>query len=243
MRNWRVGNYAKVALFIAVITFGGAGTVMAQTSNSNNYQMTESEFGTTDEACSGRYCAQVSIGDLSDGSKMVSNTAQFGDIIDNEPQLDVIIEPGNSNLGILSINETASRTTKVQVRSYLTGGYTLQMLGDAPEFEGHTLKRLTSPTASKAGTEQFGINVVENTAPGVGMNPVQVPADTMTFGVVGDDYKTPNLFKYLNEDVIARSDTLSGRTDYTVSMIVNISSSTPAGHYTGDFFAVVIPAF
>jgi hypothetical protein len=70
-----------------------------------------------------------------------------------------------------------------------------------------------------------------------------VPADTVTFGVVDEDYNTPNSFKFTSGDVVARSQAETGRTDYTISMIVNISNSTPAGHYSGDFSAVVIPDF
>ena len=58
-----------------------------------------------------------------------------------------------------------------------------------------------------------------------------------------EQYNIPNWFKYRSGETVARSLTDSGRTDYTVTMIVNISSSTPAGEYAGDFAAVVIPAF
>jgi hypothetical protein len=71
----------------------------------------------------------------------------------------------------------------------------------------------------------------------------QVPSDSLSFGEVAPDYQTANLFKYVNGDMIASSAVETGRTDYTVSMIVNISNKTPAGHYSGDYSAIVIPRF
>jgi hypothetical protein len=73
--------------------------------------------------------------------------------------------------------------------------------------------------------------------------PVQIPANQSDFGVVARGYDIPNMFKYTSGDVVARSNQESGRTDYTVSMVVNISSSTPPGRYSSDFAAVVIPAY
>ncbi len=243
MQNWRPWRYAKLLLLTVLFVIAGAGTAFAQTSTSNNYQLTETQFGATQESCSGQYCAQATIGDISNGNAMTSSSATFEDIVDNEPLLDVIIGSSASNLGVLSTETTATKTTTVQVRTYLTGGYTLQIIGGAPKFGEHVLKTPTTPTASKPGTEQFALNAVANTTPNVGANPVQVPDGQGAFGVVEDDYFTPNRFKYVSEEVVARGVTDSGRTDYTISMIINISSATPAGHYTGDFAAVVIPAF
>jgi hypothetical protein len=235
---------AVLVLAVSLIVFGGASIANAQTAISPNYQITESQFGTTSKSCSGQYCAQASIGEATDGKPSASSTAQFQDITDNEPFLDMIVEPGESNLGVLSTERTATKTTAIKVRSYLiSGGYTLQIIGESPKFDGHTLATPTVPTASVPGTEMFGINVVANTTPVVGANPVQVPADQQIFGVPDDDYKTPNKFMYASEDVVARGVTDSGHTDYTVSMIVNISSDTPAGKYTGDFTAMLIPAY
>jgi hypothetical protein len=110
-------------------------------------------------------------------------------------------------------------------------------------YSGHVLNTPSTPTAALPGTEQFGINATVNTVPNVGTDPVQIPSDQVSFGKVNDDYRIQNKFKYLSGDNVARSDTQSGETDYTISMIVNISNSTPAGHYSGDFSAVVIPVY
>lgn len=172
-----------------------------------------------------------------------SNSASFGPITPDEPLLEVITIPGQSFLGDLSSTQTATKTTTVKVRSYLSNGYVIRVSGNPPKYGNHTLSTPAVPVASSMGTEQFGINVVANTSPSVGANPVQVPSGQFSFGTAEPGYNTPNLFKYTNGDVIARSTVASGQTDYTISMIVNISNLTPAGHYTGDFAAVVIPVY
>lgn len=243
MRKQRILGYVLLVGLTMSIAVSGATSVFAVTSSSPNYQVTETQFGNTQKSCSGQYCAQASIGEVTDGNSIASSTANFEDITNNEPFLDMIVEAGESNLGVLSTEKTATKITTVKIRSYLSGGYTLQVIGEPPKYQGHVLQTSSTPVASMPGTEQFGINIAANTTPKVGLNPVQVPDGQQMFGVAENNYKTSDKFMYRNEDVIARGKTDTGRTDYTISMIVNISSSTPAGKYTGDFTAVLMPAF
>lgn len=247
MRRSGLWRNSRALLFAVCIVIGGASTALAQSSSSSNkYKVTETQFGagSTKEQCSGSYCARTSIGDMGSGeSASAAGSATFGSITPDEPLLEVIIEPGQSFLGDLSSTQTATKTTVVKVRSYLSNGYFVQVTGDPPKYGNHTLSTPSSPTASQVGSEQFGINVVANSSPSVGANPVQVPSSDFSFGEVEPGYDVPNLFQYTSGDTVARSTTASGRTDYTISMIVNISNLTPAGHYSGDFAAVVIPMY
>ena len=228
-----------------MIVVGSPRVVFANTSSSPNYQLSESEFnsGASPEVCSGSYCARISIGSTSGESKNATSTAVFGPITTDEPFLDVIVDPGVSNLGILDAEHTASKTMVVRIRNYLSNGYVLQIVGDPPKYSGHTLATNATPTAATQGTEQFGINAAVNTVPNVGALPVQVPSGEFSFGQVNSGYDTANLFQYTSGDTIAHSTSQSGRTDFTVSMIVNVSNKTPAGHYTGEYSAVVIPVY
>jgi hypothetical protein len=164
MRKRGLWHYGKYMLLLAVLFIGGnTHTVLAITSSSNNYQVTEMELGgsTSSESCSGQYCAKASIGDMATGKSANSSTkATFGPVTDGEPLLEVIVEPGESNLGVLSTDQTATKTTSVQVRNYLSGGYMLQVTGNPPKYKDHTLQTPNSPTESKKGTEQFAINAV-----------------------------------------------------------------------------------
>ncbi len=241
-RLW--GYVGRVLLGASIIGVGvGVHTVVAQTSLSPNYQMTEAEFGsgTSLESCSGQYCARTTIGEV--GNSSSATAPEFGNVEYSEPTMEMIIVPGESNLGVLTTEHTATKTTVVKIRNFESGGYILQILGDPPQFDGHTLATSATPVASEPGTELFGMNVVANTTPSVGKDPVQVPADVGIFGQAALGYATANMFKYVSGDVFAQSTEDSGGTDYTITMIVNISSVTPSGHYSGDFSAVLIPAY
>ncbi len=242
MRNRRLWAYSNPLLLALLVAVVGATSALAVTSNSDSYKLSEAQFGAgAQNNCSGQYCARASIGSTS-GAPAVS-TAEFQPVESSDPRLDVIIDPGTSNLGIMRPEATLTKTSVVRVSNYLTGGYTIQVKGDPPKFGNHTLATPTNPTASTPGTEQFAINIAQNSLPSVGAAPLQVPSGVATFGEVTDDYKTPNVFKYVSEDVVAGSDAESGRTDFTISFIVNVSPVTPAGKYTGEYEIIVMPAF
>jgi len=212
-------------------------------SASSNYQMVESQFGnaSSNETCSGSYCTSVSIGNDSQTSAV--STPDLGSVNYSEPLIAMVVIPGQSNLGELTTERTGAKTMQVQIRNYLSGGYRLMIIGTAPKYGGHTLSTQNSPTVSSPGTEQFGINVVANTSPAVGANPVAQPGGGDATGLVMNNYKTPNKFMYTSGDTLAQTTTNTGGADYTISMIVNISNATPAGKYSGDFAAVVVPYF
>lgn len=232
-------------LAVGIILAGGATTVFATNSSSDHYQITESQFsgGSNQDSCSQAYCARATIGDANSVTPKQSSSSFTATSQDSTPVIQMIIDPGESNLGTLTSEHTATKVTTIRISTYLSGGYILQIIGDPPKFNGHTLATPTTPTASQVGTEQFGINLVANTSSNVGVAPAQVPDAGTVFGEPTADYKTSNLFKYVSGDVVAHSLTDSGRTDYTLSTIVNISNSTPAGHYSGDFSAIVMPAY
>lgn len=247
MRRLDLGNYLRLLLLCSLFVLGSAGTVMA-TSQSDNFEASEVEFGAGSalNMCSGQYCAQASIGDVSGGSgSSPTKTADFDSDIptSDDPLLEVIVEEGASDLGILTTDATASKETVIKIRNYLSDGYTLHIIGDPPKYQDHTLATPTSPTAATPGTEQFAINVVANTTPEVGQDPVQVPSDDISYGYALPDYATSDRFMYQNGAAIARSNSETGRTDYTISMIVNVADNTPAGHFKGDFTAVIVPIF
>lgn len=246
MQKKRLWGWVAGVLLATGMIVGNVPAVFAVTSSSANYQVTELEFGssTNQESCSNEYCARASIGDVAAGRSAGTTTAAtFGSVTPDEPVLEVIVDPGASHLGMLSTTETATKESTIRVRNYMSGGYMLQIIGDAPKYGNHKLATSASPVASTPGKEQFGINLVANTTPGLGKNPEQVPSNETSFGEVEAAYRTPDRFKFNSGDVVARSDSESGRTDYTISMVINISNSTPAGHYTGDFSAVVIPVY
>lgn len=240
----RRGLQALLAAGLLVITTAGA--AFAEPSSSNNYQMVESDFtaGGSVESCSGTYCARASIGDVSGGTASDGvSTASFGSVTPDEPSLEVIVDQGESNLGELTTETTKFKAVTVRIRNYLSNGYILQINGDPPKYGNHFLSTPSTPTAASPGTEQFALNLAANTSPNVGSAAVQVPSSETSFGTVEPAYATPNMFKYTPGETVARSIRESGRTDFTISMIVNVSNSTPAGRYAGDYAAIVVPTY
>ncbi|MGV9001397.1 MAG: hypothetical protein ACOH18_00350 [Candidatus Saccharimonadaceae bacterium] len=240
-RLWSFVGLTLVAALFAGVAWA-SGQAFAQ-SASSNYQMVETQFGnaSSNETCSSQYCASVSIGNDSKTSPI--STPEFGEVNYSEPSLEMIVVPGESNLGELTTEHTGSKVMLVKIRNYMTGGYRLQILGDAPKYGDRTLTTLTVPTDSSPGTEQFGINVVANTTPAIGANPTVQPGGDDATGLVMANYKIQNKFMYMSGDTLAQTQTNSGGADYTITMIVNVSNQTPAGKYSSDFAAVLIPYF
>lgn len=246
MRRVYQYNHVKVLLLAVSFVVLSTGTALATNSQSPSFELEEPQFGAGSalETCSGQYCAQASIGDMGSGLGD-SSSASFssGPEVGDEPLLEVIVEPGASHLGVLSTNTTSHKMTTLKIRTYLSDGYIVQITGDPPRYEDHALHAPSSPTASVPGTEQFALNLVANTTPQVGVNPLQTPSGEISFGYVLPNYNAPNMFMYQSGDIVARSDSESGQTDYTISMIVNVAGSTPAGHFSGDYAVVVTPRF
>lgn len=251
MKNQKRRLYSLVMVLAAMISFGVVGTAAATTtSSSSHYSVTETQFGPGSnlQECSNNYCAKTSAGDTTVGRASSTNySAQFGSNTTDEPLLEEIVTGGTQDMGVLDSTKTGTATYGVSVRNYLSDGYVLQITGSIPSQGSHTLTVPmgpgNSPFTSQPGAEQFGINLADNTAPNIGKGPVQVPDDTFSFGTVVSGYDTPDLFKYVPNDIVAGSDKSTGETDYTVSMIINVSNATPGGRYNGAFSAVAVPRF
>lgn len=222
----------------------------AQQSSSTNYQVNDVYFGSGGALndCSTNYCAKESLGETAVGNtKSTSYQAQAGFNTDRNPYLVFSITGGSTNLGVLSVGSTAVTTATFSVKSYNSSGYIVQIASTAPVDTApghHVLNPLATPTASAAGTEQFGMNLVANTSPTTfGAGPVQVPSSSYSFGAVASGYNTANLYKYVNGDTIASSNSSSGETDYTASYIYNISGVTPDGEYSYSGVLVATATF
>lgn len=220
--------------------------VLAQ-SSSTNYRVEESYFGIGGEleATSPNYGAQQSAGETGVGNTSSSNNqANAGFNTKQEPYLEVSVTGGATDLGDLSSSSTATTTSTFYVRAYLASGYSVVIASDPPSYGSEQIDPLATPTASSAGTEQFGINLKANTNPTTfGADPSQSPDGSFSFGYAATGYDTANLYKYVKNDVIARSDESSGQTNYTISYIYNINSLSPAGVYIFNQDLVVIGTY
>ncbi len=247
--RWRQGLVALcgvVALFAVFVP----PVVFAAESSSSNWSVDRVFFGAGGElnACSNNYCAKQTAGEIAAGNIAGSVfRANAGFNVEREPYIAFSVAGGPSDLGYLSTAAMSYTTGTFAVKTYLADGYVVQIASDPPTNTSnptHQIDGLASPTVPSVGTEQFGINLVENTI-GCGMpadfgaDPVQVPDNTFSFGTVETDYNTCGLFKYVMGDTIASSDRSTGETDYTVSFIYNIGEQTADGLYNfnGTFVA------
>ena len=227
---------------------------MAAESQSSNYQVNEVFFGTGGALndCSTTYCAKEAIGETAVGDTSSANyQAHAGFNTDRSPYLQFIVNGTNTNVGGLSTGSTTTTTAIFSVKSYLARGYQVVTVSNPPSYNSYTMNALSSPTASSPGTEQFGMNLAQNscslthaTCSGTfGAAPNQVPSSAFSFGQAASGYNTANEYQYVPGSTIAFSNSSSGETDYTISYIYNISNLTPGGTYTFNDVLVATATF
>lgn len=239
----------RAGLFIVVAVLAMPVLAHAQY-ESPNYEINEVFIGTGGEldSCGTAFCADQTVGGTAVGNVSSNNFGAEGGFGDpSEATLEVGISNNVIDLGVLNTSTTSAASANFSVKSYLTAGYIVKIYGNSPtNFTGPgttSLTALNSPSLSVPGTEQFGINLVANATPGIGANPSQAPDATFSFGEAAAGYNTPDYFKFVDGDTIALSDTSTGETDYTVSIIANISNSTPGGQYKTILVVQVIATF
>lgn len=225
-----------------------APSVQAAQANSTNYGVSEVNFGSGGslQSCSGQYCAKQSAGELVVGESGSANySARGGANTNREPVLEMIVSGTGIDLGVLDPGLTRSGTTTFSVRTFPASGYSVFVDGNTPrnKSNGNVLAPISGGDISRPGTEQFGINLRQNTAPNVGADVQQIPDSTFASGAPATGYGTQDSFRYVGGEVIATSPKGSGQTNYTISAIANITTSTPSGSYGGRLVLIAVPTF
>jgi len=133
-----------------------------------------------------------------------------------------------TDMGQLDSGTTLVAQSQMAVGTNATGGFAITANGTPPTAGTNVIAAPTVPTPSQPGTNQFGINLVENTSPAVGLN----PEGTWANAIASTDYGQPDMYKYVPGDVVAYSPNVSLMKKFTVSYIVNSSPNLRAGVYT-----------
>jgi hypothetical protein len=206
-------------------------------SSSNNYKIEEDFIGGGGliEESSSQYKANESIGDIGVGNSSSTNfQTNSGYTTTNDPALTFIVNTSTVNFGSLSPTVATTATASFSVINYTSFGYIVQVVGStlSRTSPAYSIPALATQTASSPGTEQFGMNLVSNSSPSVGANPSQQPDATFGFGSAATNYGTTNQFRFVTGDTVSQATKDSGRTDYTISYLVNTKSTTPAGQYS-----------
>jgi hypothetical protein len=81
----------------------------------------------------------------------------------------------------------------------------------------------------------------------VGVDPVPIPSSAFSqylpAVVLPVGYRTVDAYRYFSGDTIAQAPSSSGETDYTISFMANMSTTTPGGRYTGTLEIVATGTF
>jgi hypothetical protein len=123
------------------------------------------------------------------------------------------------------------------IASNAGGGYSMWVAGTSMTSGANVITAMTGGTAQK-GTSQFGLNLIANTNPAVGQNPVGPGA-----GGVAAGYSQPDHFRFNSGDTLASVTLPDDLRKYTVSYIVNIPSNQPGGVYSTTLTYVCLANF
>lgn len=238
----------KLILFAcSLITYGLGGLAAAQTPSSSSYSLPESYIGPggTVNSTSAHYSENSTAGDIGTGtSSSTSYQTQAGFNTTSDPRLVLIVDTSSVAFGNFSSSVASTGTSTFKVLNYTAHGYSVYTVGNTPTNGAHHLNPISPAAASQVGVEQYGINLKANTSPvALGANPVQVPSASFSYGQAATGYNTADNYRYGAGEKIAESVQSSGETDYTISYIVNVSSTTPGGVYTGSQELVVVGAY
>lgn len=131
-------------------------------------------------------------------------------------------------LGTLSASSTGSGTSSMSVATNANTGYSVAYSGTTLTSGSNVITALASPTASVQNSKQFGINLVANTTPAIG-----VVKSGSGVGSVATGYGTANQFKFNTAgETVASASLPTNSNTFTTSYIANIDSVTAAGAYS-----------
>lgn len=134
-----------------------------------------------------------------------------------------------TDMGQLKSSETLTAKSQMAAGTNATGGFAITTTGTPLAAGTNVIDGMATPTESRPGFNQFGINLVENSAPAIGSNPT---TGLWLNASPTAGYATPNMYKYVPGDVIAVSTSVNLMQKFTVSYIVNSSPQLKAGVYT-----------
>jgi hypothetical protein len=248
--------FAVIATVTCIPTVASASCITTQQSCSTSYGVSQTGFssGSVDQCplhTGSTYCANASVGDLSDGNTVGSSyqsNAGTPLTTNRAPYIAFNVGGVSTDLGTLSSSTQATVNANFTVQTYLAGGYIVQVAAKPPHISnGHILATPGSATTPVAGTEMFGMNLISNTSnPSGGVTPYGAnpqcspsasfcPSSAMLSSVTSN-YNQNNKYYYPGSgtnyvDTIASANTSTGSVSYTVSYVYDISTNTPPGTY------------
>lgn len=155
---------------------------------------------------------------------------------------------------LFSPTDTAVATSQMAASTNAGAGYVITVNGPTLTSGANTITGLSALDTSRKGVSQFGLNLKENTVAAASSFATMPDAEaapvanaTNYRGQAATDYDTVDSFKFANGNIVANSfNGGAGGTDaqiFTVSYIVNVPGSQPAGTYTSTLTYICTPTF
>ncbi|MFY9228153.1 MAG: hypothetical protein WAO28_02400 [Candidatus Microsaccharimonas sp.] len=149
--------------------------------------------------------------------------------------------------------DTATAQSQMSASTNAGSGYAITVNGPTLTSGGNTVTAMGSPAVVARGVSQFGLNLKANTLvtaskpAGFGIEVAVASNGTNYRGQATTGYNTADTYKFTSGDVVADSaNGGAGGTDaqiFTVSYIVNVPGSQPAGTYTTTLTYICTPTF
>lgn len=152
---------------------------------------------------------------------------------------------------LFSPTDTATATSQMAASTNAGSGYAITVNGPTLTSGGNTISAVSPAAVGLRGSSQFGINLKANTTttstPAIGTEVAPTPNGNNYRGQSTTGYNTVDTFKFNSTDTVADSaNGGAGGTDaqiFTVSYIVNVAGSQPAGTYTTTLTFICTPTF
>lgn len=130
-------------------------------------------------------------------------------------------------LGTLTAASTGTGTSTMTVATNASTGYSVGYVGNTLTSGSNTITAMAG-SGSTQNSKQFGINLVANTTPAVGLNKTGSAT-----GLVSAGYGTADSFKFVPAgEAVATAALPTNNTVFTTSYIANVDGATAAGSYS-----------
>lgn len=247
MRFLGLSKIFYAVVMVVVLMFAPVTRVIAQVPSSSNYSVPEASFSSgSGDGSSANFQSRGSVGNLGVGNAESANFQTFaGYITPDQEYVELVIPVTVVDMGVLEPGTPGTGTATFSARAYLNDNYIIASLRNPPTSGSSMIDPMTTAAPFDANTEQFGMNLVANTAPvNQGADPAPQPNAAFAYGQAAAGYDTANNYRYNAGDIIAESQTRGyGETIFTISYILNITSVTPAGQYTMEQDLVIMATF
>lgn len=153
---------------------------------------------------------------------------------------------------LFSPTDTATSTSQMAASTNAGSGYVITVNGPTMTSGTNTVAPMNSNAGDLHGVGQFGLNLMKNTIDTVevGADVAIAPNGTTLQGEAATNYSTADSFKFTSGNVVADSYNggIAGKYSsdaqiFTVTYIVNVPGSQPAGTYVTTLTYICTPTF